>query len=357
MKNIIRLSLILLLLALIIWPVYYFVSKNNNGKPSFEIAKPLKRNIKNFVICSGVILPKEEVEIKSRVSGVLENLFVENGDSVSKNTIIAKITIIPDERDLANSKSQVDLAQINFSNQQSIYTRNKKLFEKGVISRSNFEIIETDYLNSKEQLNSSKRNYRIIQSGGYSNRSKSNTSIVSTIDGIVTHLPAKIGSSIIQSNNFSEGTTIAKIANTKEMMFEGNVKEYEVSTLSVGMPVIIKTSLSEVEIEGVLTEISTSGKKIDGMILFEIKCKLIEANLRNTGFSANAKIVVEEKSNVLSLKEEWINFNKDSTFVFIHNNEENTHEKRYVKLGLSDGIYTQVISGINDNEMIRVYDN
>lgn len=355
MKKITRYLLLVLLSFLLIWPIYYFITKRMEKEPSFILSTLENRSIYNYTICSGIVLPKEEVEIKSRVSGILEDIFVKNGDSVYKNQTIAKITVIPNVGELSAARSKIKTTKINFQNQENNYLRNKTLFEKGIISKSNFELIETSYLNIREELDNARRAYSIIKSGDYSNRNQSNTSIVSTIDGIVTLLPTKIGSSVIQNNNFNEGTTIAKIANVKEMIFEGNVKEYEVSKLHKGMPLLINTAINDEAISGHITEISTSGKTIDGMILFEIKSDLVAPNLKNTGFSASAKITIEERIDVSSLKEEWITFTNDSSYVFVHKSDDQ-FERRFVQLGLSDGIYTEVLSGLNENETIRVYD-
>jgi len=355
MKKILKFLISVFLLILIIWPIYYFVTKKNNKEITYSLMKPEKRDLKNFIICSGVILPKEEAEIKSRVSGVLENLYVQNGDRVSKGQIIAEIGIIPDMGELVVSESGVNIAKINFDNQNVSYNRNKILLEKGIIPKAEFEKIENEFLNTKEQLNNARKKYRIIKLGNYSNVQKSNTSITSTIDGIVTLLPTKIGASIIQSNNFSEGTTIAKISNIEKMIFEGNVKEYEVAKLNEGMNVIINTAISDKNEKGVLSEISTSGKNIDGMILFDIKVELIDAKISKTGFSANAKIITNEKKNVLTIREEWINVKNDSTYVLMKNNNDEDG-KRLIELGFSDGIFTEVLSGLNVNETIIVYD-
>jgi HlyD family secretion protein len=355
MKKIFKTVLLILFVALFIWPVYYFMTKKDASIPTYTLEKPKERNIKNFVICSGIVLPKEEAEIKSRVSGVLEELYVKNGDSVRKNQVIAKISIIPDMAELASSESSLKIAKINFENQKISYHRNKILLEKGVIARNDFESIENSYLNTKEQLNDAKKRYQIIKSGNYSNSHPSNTSIVSTIDGIVISLPTKIGVSIIQSNNFNDGTTIAKIANIENMVFEGSVKEYEVSKLAEGMNVIINSAIDDQDQKGVLSEVSTSGKNSDGMILFDIKSTLVNLKIKRSGFSANAKIITKERDNVMSIKEEWITIKNDSTYVVLHKNEDEI-EKRIVELGLSDGIYTEILSGLNNNDLIRVYD-
>lgn len=355
MKKISKILITSLLLLLLVWPLYYFMTKKKAKEPTYTLYKPVKKDIKNFIVCSGIVLPKKEVEIKSRVSGILDKLYVKNGDSVYKNQVIAHIRIVPNIAELAASESDIKIAKINFENQNAIYNRNRTLFEKGVIAKVEFEATQTQYFNAKEQLNNARKRYQIVKSGNYASSHQSNTAIISTIDGIITLLPTKIGASIIQSNNFNEGTTIAKVANIEEMIFEGNVKEYEVAKLNQGMDVIINSAINDQEQNGILSEISTSGKNTDGMILFEIKSTLAKSNARKTGFSANAKIITEQRKNVLSIKEEWITIKGDSTYVLVHKNE-NENEKRMVQLGLSDGLYTEVLSGLKDNEMIRIYD-
>lgn len=355
MKKVIKSILFLILILLLIWPVYYFLTKKDTNAIAYTLEQPEKRDLKNFIMCSGIVLPKEEVEIKSRVSGVLEAVYVKTGDSVRKNQVIAKIKIIPDMEALAAAEAKLNVANINFDTQKTTYKRNKTLLEKGIIAKAEFEKTENSYNNTKAQLQEAQKRYGIVKSGNYSSAQISNTSIISTIDGIVTLLPTKIGASVIMSNNFNEGTTIAKVANISEMIFEGNVKEYEVSKLSQGMDVIINTAIDAEDQKGILSEVSTSGKNQDGMILFEIKSTLADTKTRKTGFSANAKIVTDERKAAVAVKEEWITTSGDSTYVLVNKNSDEV-EKTLITLGLSDGVYTEVVSGLQGNESIRVYD-
>lgn len=354
MKKAIKLILLIAVFGLLIWPIYYFANKRTSGNLGYKLEKPFNKDIQNFVICSGVILPKEEVEIKSRISGVLEKIYVTLGEKVHKNQIIAKIKIIPDVGEMALAESRVNTARINFENQRSIYNRNRLLIDKEIISRAEFESIQTNYLNAKEELNKSIKEFSIIKSGNDSNK-QSNTSIISTIEGYVTLLPSKIGSSIIQSNNFNEGSTIAKVAKINEMVFDGNVTEDEVENLKLGMPVLISTALNKKVNSGNLIEISTSGKDTNGIITFNIKSNLKSAETKKTGFSANAKILTRELKNILCIKEEWMTIENESIYVYVKKKED-LFLKRQITVGMSDGIYIEVRSGLNKNEIIKVDD-
>ena len=353
MKFIKTFSTIIVAILLLAYPVYYFMSKHQSDKKKFSLESPEKRDISNFILSSGTIIPEKEVLIKSRVAGVLDDIFVKSGDAVSKNQIIAKIKVIPDLVALANAQADVSLARLDFKNKEEAYKRDSLSFEAGLTTLANFQNSQTTYLQSEENLEKSIANYEIIKSGGQQNQN--NTLIRSTIDGVVTLLPTKVGASIIQSNNFNDGTTIAKIADIQQLIFDGNVQEYEVSGLKLEMPVTITSSVNEIESLGNLSEIATSAETVDGNIVFNIKSRLNAVDYKRTGFSAVAKIVTKEKKDVLAINEKWITFENDSSFVFVNINEEKD-EKRYVKLGISDGVYAEVLSNLSKDDKIRVYD-
>jgi HlyD family secretion protein len=257
--------------------------------------------------------------------------------------------------ELTNAESAITSARLNLNIQKTIYERNKILFRDAVISKSEFEEIERAYLAATETLNLANSRYSIVKTGNLNISRESNTVIVSTINGVISSIPSKVGASIIQSNNFNDGTTIAKVANTNELVFEGKVKEYEIGSLVTGMPVMVKLAINDEEVEGELTEISTSGKDVNGTILFDIKSKIRPLKAKRIGFSANAKILIRERKNVLAVKEDWFRIRKDSVFVWIHKNA-NEYVERYLKTGISDDVFTEVLEGLKENEYIRNYD-
>ena len=344
----------IILVALMIWPILYFINKNNNRKIQFKLEQVARKDIRNYIICSGIILPKKKVEIKSNLSGTLDSIHVKVGDSVKKNQLIGTIKVIPRLEELISSNSRINSAKIIFEREETNYKRSKILLEKGVISQSNFESIEADYRNAKEDLNRRKKEYNVLKTGNTLNSKTSNTAILSTIDGVVTQLPIKKGSTIIQSNNFNDGSTIAEISDMNEMIFDGYVKEYEITKLKVGMPVVLTTALNKNEETGYISEISISGEKKDGIILFNIKVRFKNSKIKQTGYSANAKILVEERKQPLVVKEEWLSFQNDS--IFVDTDVDGEIEKKHITVGISDGEYIEVISGLNSNDLIRVYD-
>jgi len=355
MKKVVKSTLILLGIVLIIVPIYYFFSKNSSQQKAYQTVQPTYEDIQLYTICSGIISPLEEVELKSRVPGVLDEILVQVGDSVKKGEVIGVVKLIPDMGDVEVLKSKINIARNEVNAQKLKFNRHKVLFDKGVIAAAEYEIVEKEYLNNKEELDNLQNQLIILESGSVPNSKRSNTEIRSTIDGIVTDIPVEVGVTITESNNFNDGTTITKIANLQSMIFEGKVMEYDVSKLRLGMPVLINTALDDENQISYLTEISTSGHKEDGVITFEIRSLLENPRFKKTGYSANAKILLKEKKDVLALKEQWITTKNDTNFVNIKN-PDGTIEKRVVTTGFSDGIYTEVLSGVKDGEILVFYD-
>ena len=355
MKRLLKSFGLIILLLLVIFPIYYYLKKVNSKTENYTLEKVVNKKIKNYIFSSGIVLPKEEVEIKSRISGVLDEYYFKVGDTVKKGDAIAKVKVIPNLENLIKLESNIKLEKNKLSTEKLKYQRNKKLYEKGVIARAEFEQTELSYLNIKENYNKVLNEYSFVKSGNSRNNKKnSNTLIKSTINGMVTSIPSEIGSTVTESNNFSAGTTIAKIANIEEMVFEGKVKEYELKNLKEGMTVFVNTSISNEMVLGKLIEISTSGENEDGMIFFGIKCSINNLRTKRTGFSATARILIRESKSNMAIKEECIVFENDSSYVYIHINKE-IAEKKNVESGVSDGVFTEVVSGLKEKQILRCY--
>jgi HlyD family secretion protein len=305
LKKIINPFLYIFIIALIIFPIYYYLGKKDiNEKLSYKTA--YTTDIKKSLRISGTIKPQKEISIKSRISGVLDTIYVKSGDKIKKGQIIAKIKVIPNENNLKIARSILKQKTILKENKRKVYERNKNLFNKGVISKSEYEVYLNDYSLSLEEYNNSKEQLTYISNGNI-NSKNSNTIIKSTIDGIVTEVLSEIGMSIIESNNFNEGTTIVRIANYKEMIFEGKVKEYNIKDLKIGMDSEISLAFNpKKKIKGKLFHIDTKGQNIKGGISFLIKIRIDNYPFIRVGISGNANILIKKRDKVLAIKESWL---------------------------------------------------
>jgi HlyD family secretion protein len=358
MKTFIRVILVLIILGGFGYTLWHLYEKSQEVPVVFETEKAFYTDIIRKTVATGTIAPKREVAIKPRVSGIIEKVFVQEGQMVKNGDPIAKVKIVPDMVSLNNAQNRIQMAELAVSDAQQSFDRQKVLLDKGVIAQAEFQPLQTQLKNAKQELSSAESNLQLIEAGALKGQGNaSNTIIRSTASGMVLSVPLKEGNSVIESNTFNEGTTIATIADMGEMIFEGKVDESEVGKLKEGMELLITIGALEGHtFSARLDHISPKGVEENGAIQFKIKAEVElkkDAFIRS-GYSANADIVLERKDSILAISEALLVFGTDvdSTFVEVEISEQN-FEKRAVKLGLSDGINIEVISGLDTTDRIK----
>jgi len=344
-------------LALLVYTFYYLYAKNQEPDFIYETSKASYEDIIKQTVATGSVVPRQEILIKPQVSGIIEKLYVEEGDVIKIGDLIAKIEIIPDEISLSNAQNRLRRAEINFENADLDHKRNEKLFKDEVIAIAEYQDSELSYRNAKQEVDAAQENLQIVREG-ISSKSGGvgNTMVRSTKAGTVLDVPVEEGNSVIEANNFNDGTTIAIIADLSDMIFVGKVDESEVGKIETGMDILLRIGAIEDEIyEAKLEFISPKGEEESGAIQFEIKAALTlkEGNFVRAGYSANAEIVLERKDSVLAIKESLLQFKNDSVYVEIETDPQ-VFVKREIELGLSDGIYTEVISELDTIESIKI---
>lgn len=359
MNKTVKIILGIVVLILLVFVLKYFKDSNSKDIEEFKVDSPFYSTIDTKVVATGKLNPEEEIELKPQVSGIIDKIYVEEGDLVKKGDLIAKIRVVPNEQSLVNANSRIKSAKLGFDNAKTLYNRNKALFEKGVISKQDFENSELSYNQAKENLTQAQNDYQIIKRGSLSGGSFANTNIVAQIPGTILEIPVREGDQVIQSNNFNAGTTIATVADMSIMIFEGKVDESEVEKLTEGELIkVILGAINEKEFPAKLTFVAPKGKEENGAVQFTIKADVeIEAstNIR-AGYSANAEIEVESKDSILVIKEALVQFNRitDNPFVEILQ-DNNKYKKKNVKLGISDGILVEILDGIEEGDKIKVW--
>jgi HlyD family secretion protein len=302
------------------------------------------------------VVPRKEVNIKPQVSGIIEKLFVIAGDKVKKGDMIARIRIIPNMINLANAENRLNRAKLAYENAKIDLDRNQKLFESKMIAYADYQVIKLNFNNAKEELDAAENNIQLIKEGVSKSSGKATNTIVrSTIDGMVLDVPLKEGSSVIESNTFNEGTTIATVADMGEMIFEGKVDESEVGKIKPGMDLILTVGAIDADkFAATLEYIAPKGVKENGAIQFLIKARVdLKSNLfLRAGYSANADIVLAKKDSVFCLPESVLQFEKEQVFVEVETAPQ-TFEKRNLKTGLSDGINIEIIEGISRGDKVK----
>ncbi|NAS13799.1 efflux RND transporter periplasmic adaptor subunit [Poritiphilus flavus] len=359
MNKYLKYGLIGVTAILILWATAYFIKQNSTPTQLYETETLEKKDIINKVIVTGKVIPEDEINIKPQISGIIDKIFLEEGVKVKAGDLIAKIKVVPNEQSLNQARGRVRNAEIALGNTEIEYKRNKALFDKGVISSQDFNNLQLQYDQAIQELDNAKSDYQIIRVGSAGGSATANTNIRATVSGTILEIPIKEGDQVIQSNNFNDGTTIATIADMTKMIFEGEVDEAEVGKLHVGMPLEINLgALEKDKFDAKLKFIAPKGVEEEGAVQFKIEGDLVvnDSTYVRAGYSANASIVLEEKKDVLAIKEALLQFDKETEEPFVEVEvAQNEFERRDIELGISDGIDVEVVSGVDEDAKIKVW--
>jgi len=359
MNKTVKIILGIVVLILLVVVLKYFKDSNAKEVVDYKTEQAFYSSLDTKTVATGKLNPEEEIELKPQISGIVDQIFVEEGDLVRKGDLIAKIRVVPNEQALGSAKSRINSAKLSYENAQTLFSRNKLLFEKGVISKQDFENSELSLNQSKESYGQSQDDYKIIKQGSLSGGSSANTNIIAQIPGTILEIPVREGDQVIQSNNLNAGTTIASIDDMSKMIFEGKVDESEVGKLEEGKDIkVILGAIAEKEFPAVLTFVAPKGVEENGAVQFTIKADVtIEASTKiRAGYSANAEIEIESKDSVLVIKEALLQFNRITEKPFVElRGEDGTFSKKNVTIGLSDGINVEIIDGVEEEDQIKVW--
>ena len=359
MKKYIKL-IIAAIIALIFFGTFVFLWQKSQPKEIvYSEFTPEKTDLKKTTIITGKIEPRNEVNIKPQISGIIAELMKEPGDRVQQGEVIARVKVIPDMGQLSSAESRVRLADINLRQVETDYARVQNLHDQKLVSDEEYEKSRQQLQQAQEEKAAAVDALQVVRDGvSKANASASSTLIRSTISGIILDVPVKVGNSVINSNTFNDGTTIATVANMNDLIFRGNIDETEVGQLVLGMPMKITIgALQDLNFEAALEYISPKAVENNGANQFEIKAavRVLKGNKIRSGYSATAEIELAHANNVLTVPESAIEFKGDSTFVYIikDNGKEKTYDRKPVITGLSDGVDIEVKKGLSKTDKVR----
>ena len=351
--------LIVLVLAGAVYTFSFLYDKEQQDPLNYRTEEPEVGNIIQKTVATGSVIPRKEVLIKPQVSGIVRQLYVEAGDQIKEGDLIARVKIIPDMVNLSNAENRMNRAKINLENAQMDYDRNNVLVKQGVIAAAEFQQFELALKQAKEESSAAADNLQIVKEGVARNSgSATTTEIRSTIAGMILDVPVKEGNSVIESNNFNEGTTIASVADMKDLIFEGKVDESEVEKLKTGMDLIMRIGAMDTRtFTAELEYIAPKGVEENGAIQFQIKAavKLDPGEFIRAGYSANADIVLDRRDSVMTISESLVQYDTDDKPFVEVLLPGGDYEKRSVNLGLSDGMRVEVLKGVAAGDKIKLW--
>ncbi len=349
--------IIFALIALLFIGTFVFLFKNSRPEQVHYLEhEATMGSIRRTTVVTGKIEPRNEVNVKPQINGIISELRKEAGQTVKEGEVIAKLRVIPDMNSLSSAQSRVRLAEINLKQAKTNYDREKALWDKHLVSDEEYDQVLQAYNQAQEEKNAAQESLEVIRDGvSKSNATGSSTLIRSTISGLILDIPVKVGNSVIQANTMNDGTTVATVANMSDLIFDGNIDETEVGSLVEGMPMVISIgALPDYRSEASLEYISPKAVENNGANQFEIKAavQVSSDHMIRSGYSANAEIVLARADSVLVIPESALEFSGDSTFVYRKTGQD-TYEKVAVETGLSDGLSIEIKNGLKPGDTVR----
>ena len=356
MKKVIKYIVVALVIVVLVGTFVFLYKKSQPQEIRYQEFTASKQDIARTTVLTGKIVPRNEVNIKPQINGIIAEIFKEAGQTVQKGEVIARLTVIPDMNSLSAAQSRVRLSEINLKQAQTNFDREKALFEKNLISAEEYEKVEQQLNQAKEEYAASQESLEVIRDGVSSkNATSSSTLIRSTITGLILDIPVKVGNSVIQANTLNDGTTVATVANMSDLIFEGQIDETEVGLLSEGMPLAITIgALRDYTFDANLEYISPKAVESNGANQFKVKAavKVDSEHTIRSGYSANAQIELEKMEGVLSVPESTLEFIKEESYVYTKQ-EDGTYKQVKVTTGLSDGVNIEIKNGVKEGDVVR----
>ena len=342
-----------------VFATLYFIKTNSKPLVEYDIQSPKIQSIEKKTVVTGTVIPEDEVEIKPQISGIIEKLFVEEGDLVSNGDLLAKVKVVPNEQALNTAKGRLSNTLILLKNAEVEFKRNQSLFEKEIISKQQFDNAKLSYDQAEQNVKNARSDLQIIKLGSAGGSTIANTNIRATVAGTILEIPVKEGDQVIESNTFNAGTTIATVADLNKMIFEGKVDEAEVAKLTIGMPLTVNLgAIQDKDFDAQLKFIAPKGNEEQGTVQFKIEGDVYLDNsvFIRAGYSANASLILEKKDSIMGISEALLQFDKITNDPYVEvKNDKGIFERKNIEVGISDGINVEIISGLIMEDKIKVW--
>lgn len=356
MKKFIKYLLVAVLGIAVIGTFVFLFRKSRPEVITYHEHEATVMTIQKSSVVTGKIEPRNEVNIKPQINGIIAELYKEAGQYVQENEVIAKLKVIPDMSSLSSAESRLRLADINLKQAQTDYEREKALYDQELVSAEDYDKVVQAWEQAKEERAAAQENLEVVRDGASSSNATGSTTLVrSTIEGLILDIPLKVGSSVIQANTMNEGTTVAIVADMNDLIFDGQIDETEVGSLVAGMPMTISIgALPDYSSEATLEFIAPKSTENNGAQQFEVKAAVPASDeyFIRSGYSANAEIVLREAADVVAVPESALEFESGKTFVYIKQ-ADGSYQRTQVQTGLSDGINIEIKSGVKSGDVVR----
>ena len=352
-KKVFWVGAIALVFILLVLPM--LLCKGKKSKQPVKTVKVERKTVIDKALAIGSLEPKNEIAVKSKVSGVVGRLFVEVGDFVRQGEPLLEVKPDPTPLELAEAKRSVEMAAIELKTVQRELERNEQLQKKGLISDQDFETLRRSYEEAELRHKIAQERLGLIEKGKSRIAGTDiETVIKAPVSGFVLEKSVNVGDPVVPLTSYQAGTELMKMADMKKIIFKGTVDEIDVGKIREGLNAeLVVGALPGRTVRGHVSLISLKARKQENTTVFPIEVVIDDAGgaLLRAGYSANANIIIARKDSVLTLPERVVTFRNDSAFVRIPAGEKKSKEV-YVKTGLSDAISIEILSGLKEGQEV-----
>ena len=349
---------VIVIIALVIWMCS---GGKKEEKVSFETAKVAKQDIKTSITATGTIEPVTSVTVGTQVSGIVSKLYVDYNSVVKKGQVIAELDKTNLISELNTSKANLSSAQSTLNYEQANYNRYKTLYEKGLVSADEYESARLSYDKARQQVNTSRESVQKAQTNlGYA-------TITSPIDGVVLSKSVEEGQTVAASFNTPELFTIAQ--DLTDMRVIANIDEADIGGVKEGQHVTFTVdAFPEDSFEGNVTQVRQQATTESNVVTYEVVISAPNNDLKlKPGLTANVTIFTLEKNNVLAAPAKALRFVPNEVLLKedqkiedvealqkVWTLEGNTFKAHAVQTGTTNGLLTEIVSGISEGTEVLV---
>ena len=358
----------LIFTIIIITLVGLLYSCSKKSQP-IEIIKVKRGTIEDKVIAVGNIVPKHTISVKSNISGIVGQVYHEEGDFIEQNALLLQVQPSPTPQSIADTHAEVEEQKANLQQSESHRKRLEQLVKLSLETPDKYALAVREVATNKARLEKAQQKLALIQNGEAKIAGKQiKTTIYSPVSGYILQQSVDVGDPVVPLTDMQAGTVLLSIANMQDLIFKGLVNEIDVAKISPGMVAEVNiAALPDTKIQGTLRKVDLQANKADPNITasssnnqsfnvgFNIELNQLnfpkEVKLR-AGYSAVAEIIIKKLENVLIIPERFLIFKDKKIFVNLVKKPDSLPILQEIKVGLSDGIFVEVIAGLDEGQTL-----
>lgn len=334
------------------------LSKGNskNDQPDENKIRVEKGNLVSHALAVGQIEPRNEIEIKSKISGVVNKVYAQAGDFVRQGDPLVEVRPDPTPLELAEAKRSVERSENAVENLQREMFRTEKLRAKDMVSDHDYQELQQRKRDAEINLQLNRERLELLESGRIMIGETLIESVIKApTDGYILEKSVDIGDPIVPLTSYQAGTALMSLARMDDLLFKGTVDEIDVGKMEEGMSADIRIgALPEAKVMGELSKISLKAVQRDNSTVFPVEIRITDTggHILRAGYSANANVIIDRREDVLIVPERIVTYKDDKTTVYVPDRGNGDRKEKEIRVGLSDAISVEVVEGLQEGDTV-----